>query len=57
MDILIRIAGEAGQGVQTAGGLVVGALARLGFHLFTTQSYMSRARGGLNWFDVRPAAR
>ena len=53
MDLTIRIAGEAGQGVQTTGDLLVGAFARSGLHVFATQSYMSRIRGGLNWFDVR----
>ncbi len=55
MDINIRIAGEAGQGVQTTGNLLVGAFARLGLGVLATQSYMSRIRGGLNWFDVRVA--
>jgi 2-oxoglutarate ferredoxin oxidoreductase subunit alpha len=55
MDINIRIAGEAGQGVQTAGDLLVEVCARLGLHLRSTQSYMSRIRGGLNWYDVRVA--
>ena len=53
MDIAVRIAGEAGQGVQTTGNLLVGAFASVGLHVFATQSYMSRIRGGLNWFDVR----
>ncbi len=53
MDITIRVAGEAGQGVQTTGNLLVGALAGLGLHVFSSQSYMSRIRGGLNWFDIR----
>jgi 2-oxoglutarate ferredoxin oxidoreductase subunit alpha len=53
MDISIRVAGEAGQGVQSAGNLLVGALASAGFHVFTAKSYMSRIRGGLNWFDIR----
>ena len=53
MDINIRIAGEAGQGVQTAGDLLVEACASMGLHLLSSQSYMSRVRGGLNWFDVR----
>lgn len=63
MDINIRIAGEAGQGVQTAGDLLVEAFASMGLHLLSTQSYMSRVRGGLNWYDIRvgdqevPAAR
>jgi len=53
MDISIRVAGEAGQGVQTTGNLLVEVFARIGLHVFATQSYMSRIRGGLNWFDVR----
>ena len=55
MDIAVRIAGEAGQGVETAGGLLVDSLAGSGLHVFSTQSYMSRIRGGLNWFDIRIA--
>jgi 2-oxoglutarate ferredoxin oxidoreductase subunit alpha len=55
MDITIRVAGEAGQGVKTTGSLLEGALARRGLHVFSTQSYMSRIRGGLNWFDIRAA--
>lgn len=53
MDLNVRIAGEAGQGVQTTGDLLVGSLAALGVHVFSTQVYMSRIRGGLNSFDVR----
>ena len=49
----IRIAGEAGQGVLTTGGLLVGTFAELGLHVLATRSYMSRIRGGLNWYDVR----
>lgn len=55
MDINIRIAGEAGQGLQTAGDLLVEAFASMGLYVLSTQSYMSRIRGGLNWFDVRIA--
>jgi 2-oxoglutarate/2-oxoacid ferredoxin oxidoreductase subunit alpha len=57
VDINIRIAGEAGQGVQTTGDLLVNAFADTGLHVFSTQSYMSRIRGGLNWYDVRVADR
>ena len=53
MDINIRIAGEAGQGVQTTGDLLVGAFALVGVQVLSTQSYLSRIRGGLNWYDVR----
>ncbi len=53
MSMTIRIAGEAGQGVLTTGGLLVSALAESGLHVLATRSYMSRIRGGLNWYDVR----
>ena len=53
MSVTIRIAGEAGQGVLTTGGLLVEAFAELGLHVAATRSYMSRIRGGLNWYDVR----
>ncbi len=55
MDLTIRIAGEAGQGLKTTGTLLVEAMARSGLHVLATQSYMSRIRGGLNWFDIRLA--
>ena len=53
MNVNIRIAGEAGQGVQTMGHLLAHALASMRIHVFGGQSYMSRIRGGLNWFDIR----
>ena len=55
MDLNLRIAGQAGQGVQSAGDLLVGAFASMGLHVFSTKSYMSRIRGGLNWYDIRIA--
>jgi 2-oxoglutarate ferredoxin oxidoreductase subunit alpha len=55
MDINIRIAGAAGQGVETMGELLTDTFASLGVHVLTTQVYMSRIRGGLNWFDIRIA--
>ena len=53
MDLTVRIAGEAGQGVLTTGVLLVRAFAAMGLNVFATRSYMSRVRGGLNWYDVR----
>jgi len=53
MNLQLRIAGAAGQGVETTGDLLVDAFAGIGLHVFATQTYMSRVRGGLNWFDVR----
>jgi len=53
MDVNVRVAGEAGQGVQTTGDLLVHVFASMGLHVFSSQSYMSRIRGGLNWYDIR----
>jgi len=53
MEANIRIAGEAGQGVQSAGELLTSAFHEMGLHVFSTQSYMSRIRGGVNSFDIR----
>lgn len=53
MDINIRIAGEAGQGLVAVGKLLVGAAAAVGLQVFSGKSYMSRIRGGLNWSDLR----
>lgn len=53
MDINLRIAGEAGQGLVAVGNLLVGAAAAAGLEVFAGKSYLSRIRGGLNWCDLR----
>ncbi len=53
MDYSIRIGGEAGQGIQTVGGSLARVFAREGYHVFTHQDYMSRIRGGHNYYQVR----
>jgi 2-oxoglutarate ferredoxin oxidoreductase subunit alpha len=55
MDLSIRVSGAAGQGIETIGGLLTSAFAAMGLHVFTTETYMSRIRGGLNWQDIRIA--
>jgi 2-oxoglutarate ferredoxin oxidoreductase subunit alpha len=47
------IAGEAGQGVQSAGFILSKALARGGYSVFADQDYESRIRGGHNFFRIR----
>lgn len=49
----IVIAGAAGQGVQSAGEILGKTLLRLGYHIFITQDYQSRVRGGHNFISVR----
>ncbi|MHB1390296.1 MAG: 2-oxoacid:acceptor oxidoreductase subunit alpha [Thermoleophilia bacterium] len=53
MDLTIRIGGEAGQGLQTIGAVLGKLFARMGYHVFTHQDYMSRVRGGHNFYQVR----
>jgi 2-oxoglutarate ferredoxin oxidoreductase subunit alpha len=53
MDHSIKIGGEAGQGIQTVGGLLASVFARAGLHVFTHQDYESRVRGGHNFYQVR----
>jgi 2-oxoglutarate ferredoxin oxidoreductase subunit alpha len=53
IDINIRIAGGAGQGVHTAGGVISRLAVVTGHHFHATQDYMSRIRGGRNSYSVR----
>jgi len=54
-DMSFKIAGEAGQGVESSGAGFAQALARGGLHIFAMQDYMSRIRGGHNFFQIRVA--
>jgi len=52
-SINILIGGEAGQGLVTIGQLMAKALVRGGYHVLVNQDYMSRVRGGHNFFAIR----
>ena len=53
MDTTIRIGGEAGQGLQLVGTVLAKLFSRYGLHVFTHQDYMSRIRGGHNFYQIR----
>lgn len=53
IDFTIKIGGEAGQGLQTIGQLLVKTFARHGLYAFANQVLQSRVRGGHNWFQIR----
>ncbi|MDD4496532.1 MAG: 2-oxoacid:acceptor oxidoreductase subunit alpha [Methanosarcinaceae archaeon] len=53
MDYTLRIGGKAGQGLQTIGGALAKVFSRKAYHVFTHQDYMSRVRGGHNYYQVR----
>lgn len=53
MDLAVRIAGAAGQGVQSLGEVLARAAFRQGLFVHGELSYHSRIRGGENAFTVR----
>ena len=52
-ELTIKIAGEAGQGTQTIGTALCAMFKKLGRYIFANQDYMSRVRGGNNFFQLR----
>ncbi|MCK9615365.1 MAG: 2-oxoacid:acceptor oxidoreductase subunit alpha [Candidatus Omnitrophica bacterium] len=54
-ELTIKIAGEAGQGMQTVGLNLCRLFKCIGFYVFANQDYMSRVRGGNNFFQLRIA--
>lgn len=52
-SVNIKLGGEAGQGVESSGMGFARAIARAGLHIFGMQDYMSRIRGGHNWYQIR----
>jgi Pyruvate/2-oxoacid:ferredoxin oxidoreductase gamma subunit len=54
-EYTIRIGGAAGQGIQFIGGLLARCLSVEGFHVHTHQDYMSRIKGGHNFYQIRIA--
>src|SRR5438552_10042421 len=52
-----KLGGEAGQGADTSGHGFAKALARAGLNLYGQQDYMSRIRGGHNFFQIRVSDR
>ena len=55
-ELSIRIAGQAGQGMQTIGEVLCRMFKSAGYHIFAHQDNMSRIRGGNNYFQLRIAA-
>jgi 2-oxoglutarate ferredoxin oxidoreductase subunit alpha len=53
IDVNVRVAGGAGQGVHTVSNLIARVAVAAGYHIHVTQDYMSRIRGGRNSQTVR----
>ena len=56
-EVSIVLCGAAGQGIQTVEHLLTQVLKLSGYHVFSTEEYMSRIRGGSNSTLVRVATR
>ena len=52
-DIIIRIGGEGGEGVISAGDMFTTGAARTGFHVFTFRTYPAEIKGGHAWYQIR----
>ncbi len=52
-DIIIRIGGSAGDGVQSSGLSLAKTLSRSGYYITTYNYYQSLIRGGQSWYQVR----
>jgi 2-oxoglutarate ferredoxin oxidoreductase subunit alpha len=56
-DITIVIGGAAGQGIETVGQSFTKALSTCGLRIFGLQDFMSRIRGGHNFYQIRISER
>lgn len=52
-DISLTIGGDAGQGIESSGALLLKALVRSGRHAYSMVDYRSRIRGGHNFYQIR----
>jgi 2-oxoglutarate ferredoxin oxidoreductase subunit alpha len=52
-DVIIRIAGDGGEGVRTTGEFLAIALGRLGLEIFKTESLPAEIKGGPSMFQLR----
>ncbi|MCG2774650.1 MAG: 2-oxoacid:acceptor oxidoreductase subunit alpha [Desulfobacterales bacterium] len=53
VDVIIRIGGEAGQGMQSIGFAIGKVFTRHGYYTFINQDVESRIRGGHNFVQIR----
>ena len=56
-NMTFKMGGEAGQGVESSGAGFAKALSRGGLYVYGMQDYMSRIRGGHNFFLIRVSDR
>lgn len=52
-EVIVRIGGAAGEGVQSAGSVVAKSFSRTGLNAMTYNYYQDIVRGGQSWYQVR----
>jgi len=52
-EVIVRVAGAAGDGVQSAGLIIAKAFSRSGLYVNTYNYYQSLIRGGQSWYQIR----
>ncbi|MFQ5581565.1 MAG: 2-oxoacid:acceptor oxidoreductase subunit alpha [Mariprofundaceae bacterium] len=52
-DMIIRIAGDGGEGIISCGDFIAAACARAGLEIFTFKTFPAEARGGYAMYQVR----
>ena len=55
-EIIIRLGGEGGEGVISAGDMFTLGAARSGYQVFTFRTYPSEIKGGHAWYQIRVGA-
>ncbi len=55
-EVIVRVAGAAGDGVQSAGQIVAKTFSRSGLHSTTYNYYQDIIRGGQSWYQIRASA-
>ncbi|HEX2323993.1 MAG TPA: 2-oxoacid:acceptor oxidoreductase family protein, partial [Chloroflexota bacterium] len=56
-SLVIRVAGEAGEGIKKPGELLIQAATRAGFQVLTDFSPPSEIKGGVSFFQIRLSSR
>jgi 2-oxoglutarate ferredoxin oxidoreductase subunit alpha len=56
-EVIIVLAGEAGQGIQSIENILAHLLKRSGYHYFSASEFMSRIRGGANSTEIRVSSK
>ncbi|MCX5989503.1 MAG: 2-oxoacid:acceptor oxidoreductase family protein, partial [Chloroflexi bacterium] len=56
-SLVIRVAGEAGEGIKKPGELLIQAAARAGFEVLTDFAPPSEIKGGVSFFQIRLSAK